>query len=44
MNSLTEAIPMEVTTIRRSSLKDRSFTACYLTNRCRDARLAVAFG
>lgn len=31
MNSLTEAIPMKVTTIRKSSLKDRLFTACYLT-------------
>ena len=31
MNGLTETIPMEATAITRAAMKDRLFTACYLT-------------
>jgi hypothetical protein len=31
MNSLTETMPMEATAITRATMKDRLFTACYLT-------------
>jgi hypothetical protein len=30
VNSLTENIPMKATAIRRATMKDRLFTACYL--------------
>jgi hypothetical protein len=30
MNSLTETMPMEAIAIRRATMKDRLFTACYL--------------
>jgi hypothetical protein len=30
MNSLTENMPIEATAIRRATMKDRLFTACYL--------------